>query len=84
MIKVYNSLTKRKEEFHSINKNKVKMYTCGPTVYLTPHIGNMRAYLFMDQLRRVLKYNGYELNGVMNITDVGHLTSDANYGEDKM
>ena len=60
------------------------MYTCGPTVYYFAHIGNLRAYLFMDTLRRVLKYNGYTLKHVMNITDVGHLVSDADEGEDKM
>ena len=83
MVKFYNSLTKKKEEFlpHS---DKVKMYSCGPTVYYYPHIGNMRAYLFMDNIRRVLKYNGYQIDGVINITDVGHLTSDADEGEDKM
>ncbi len=83
MLKLYNSLSRKKEEFKPYSE-KVAMYTCGPTVYYYPHIGNMRAYLFMDNIRRVLKYNGYELNGVMNITDVGHLTSDADEGEDKM
>lgn len=83
MLKLYNSLTRQKEEFKPYGE-KVNMYSCGPTVYYYPHIGNMRAYLFMDNLRRVLKYNGYELNGVMNITDVGHLTSDADEGDDKM
>ncbi len=84
MIKLYNSLTKSLEELHPIEKNVVKMYSCGPTVYLLPHIGNMRAYIFVDTLRRVIKYNGYKINGVMNITDVGHLTSDSDDGEDKM
>lgn len=83
MIKFFNSLTRQKEEFIPYGK-VVKMYSCGPTVYSYPHIGNMRAYLFMDNIRRVLKYNGYEIDGVMNITDVGHLTSDADEGEDKM
>lgn len=83
MLKLYNSLTRVKEEFKPYGE-KVNMYSCGPTVYYYPHIGNMRAYLFMDNLRRVLKYNGYEINGVMNITDVGHLTSDADEGDDKM
>ena len=64
--------------------NTVRIYSCGPTVYSYAHIGNFRAYIFMDNLRRVLKYNGYNLNHVMNITDVGHLTSDADEGEDKM
>lgn len=84
MIKLYNSLTKQMEELHPIEDGVVKMYSCGPTVYLLPHIGNMRAYIFVDTLRRVIKYNGYRLNGVMNITDVGHLTSDSDNGEDKM
>ena len=84
MLKFFNSLTRKKEEFVPYDKNTVRMYSCGPTVYSYPHIGNMRAYLFMDNIRRVLKYNGYKINGVMNITDVGHLTSDADEGEDKM
>ena len=84
MIKLYNTLYKKVTEFKPYNENKVKMYTCGPTVYFYSHIGNMRAYLFMDLLRRTLKYNGYEIEGVINITDVGHLTSDADEGEDKM
>lgn len=84
MLKLYNSLTNRKEKFESLNEGLVKMYTCGPTVYYYQHIGNMRAYIFMDSLRRVLKYNGYKIKGVMNVTDVGHLTSDADSGEDKM
>ena len=83
MIKFYNSLTRKKEEI-KVENNTVKMYSCGPTVYYYPHIGNFRAYLFMDNIRRVLKYNGFNINGVMNITDVGHLTSDADEGEDKM
>ena len=83
MVKFYNSLTRRKEEVPS-HAGVVKMYSCGPTVYYYPHIGNFRAYLFMDNIRRVLKYNGYKLVGVMNITDVGHMTSDADEGEDKM
>lgn len=83
-INFYNTLTKKKEEFRPISEGKVCMYSCGPTVYDYAHIGNLRAYLFMDSLRRVLKYNGYELKHVMNITDVGHLVSDADDGEDKM
>jgi len=83
-IKLYNTLTRKKEEFIPIDKKEVKIYTCGPTVYYFAHIGNLRAYLFMDNLRRVLKYNGYKLKHVMNITDVGHLVSDADEGEDKM
>lgn len=84
MIKLYNSLTKTNEELKPINGDLVKMYSCGPTVYMHPHIGNMRAYIFMDTLRRVIKYNGYKILGCMNITDVGHLTDDADDGEDKM
>ena len=83
-IYFYNTLTKKKEKFVPIDGRQVKMYSCGPTVYYYAHIGNLRAYLFMDNLRRVLKYNGYELKHVMNITDVGHLVSDADEGEDKM
>lgn len=86
MLKLYNTLTRKKEEFKPINEEEklVKIYTCGPTVYNYAHIGNMRAYVFMDTLRKVLRYNGYNLLHVMNITDVGHLTSDADEGEDKM
>lgn len=84
MLKIYNTLTRKKEEFNPINENEVRIYSCGPTVYFYAHIGNYRAYLFMDTLRRVLKYNGYKLKHVMNITDVGHLVSDADEGEDKM
>ena len=84
MIQFYNTLTRKKEEFVPINPKEVNIYTCGPTVYYYAHIGNLRAYLFMDTLRRVLKYNGYNLKHVMNITDVGHLVSDADEGEDKM
>lgn len=83
-LKLYNTLTHKKEEFKPIDRNFVKIYSCGPTVYNYAHIGNFRAYIFMDILRRVLKYNGYNLKHVMNITDVGHLESDADEGEDKM
>lgn len=83
-IFLYNTLSREKEIFKSIDNKKVKIYTCGPTVYYYAHIGNLRAYLFMDTLRRVLKYNGYSLTHAMNITDVGHLVSDADEGEDKM
>lgn len=83
-MKIYNTLTRKKEEFKPINEKEIRMYSCGPTVYYFAHIGNLRAYLFMDNLRRVLKYNGYNLKHVMNITDVGHLVSDADEGEDKM
>ena len=80
----YNTLTGKKEKFIPINKNEVKMYSCGPTVYSYAHIGNFRTYIFVDSLRRTLQYNGYKMKHVMNITDVGHLTSDADTGEDKM
>lgn len=83
-IYFYNTLTKKKEKFTPLDEKEVRLYTCGPTVYYDAHIGNLRAYLFMDSLRRTLKYNGYKLKHVMNITDVGHLTSDADEGEDKM
>ncbi len=84
MLKLYNTLTRKKEVFKPIKKTKVGLYTCGPTVYWFAHIGNLRTYLFEDILKRVLKYNGYKVKHVMNITDVGHLTSDADTGEDKM
>ena len=82
---VYNSLTKRKEAFRSLEPNIVRMYNCGPTVYSRAHIGNFRAYLFADTLRRWLEHQGFEVRQVMNITDVGHLTDDdAGEGEDKI
>ena len=84
MLKIFNSLTKKIEPLKTREEGVVNMYSCGPTVYYYPHVGNFRAYLFMDNIRRVLKYNGYKINGVMNITDVGHLTSDADEGDDKM
>ena len=84
MLKFYNTLSRKKEELVPISDKAVTMYSCGPTVYNYAHIGNLRAYMFMDTLRRVLKYNGYKLKGVMNITDVGHLLSDGDEGEDKM
>lgn len=83
-LKLYNTLTRNKEEFKPLEGNEVRIYTCGPTVYSFAHIGNFRTYVFMDTLRRVLKVNGYKLKHVMNITDVGHLESDADEGEDKM
>ena len=83
-IYFYNTLTKNKELFKSIESGKAKIYSCGPTVYKDATIGNMRTNLFQDTLRRVLRYNGYELKHVMNITDVGHLVSDGDEGEDKM
>jgi len=83
-LELYNTLTRQKEEFETINKDEVRMYSCGPTVYKDATIGNMRTNIFQDILRRVLKYNGYTLKHVMNITDVGHLVSDGDEGEDKM
>ena len=83
-IKLYNTLTRTKEDFVPLDKNAVRIYSCGPTVYSYAHIGNFRTYIFMDNLRRMLEYNGYKLKHVMNITDVGHLESDADEGEDKM
>lgn len=84
MVKLFNSLTKKVEEFKPIHFPKVGLYTCGPTVYQFAHIGNFRAYATADILVRVLQYNGYDVNSVMNITDVGHLVSDADTGEDKL
>ena len=81
---LYNTLTRKKEEFTIPAGKPVKIYSCGPTVYNFAHIGNLRTYIFMDMLRRVLKNNGYQLLHVMNITDVGHLVSDEDEGEDKM
>ena len=83
-VKLYNTLTRQKSDFVPIHGNEVRIYSCGPTVYSYAHIGNFRAYTFMDNLRRVLEYNGYTLKHVMNITDVGHLESDSDEGEDKM
>ena len=83
-IYFYNTLTKTKEKFVPINKEEVRMYSCGPTVYKDASIGNMRTYIMNDIIRRVLKYNGYKVKHAMNITDVGHLVSDADEGEDKM
>ena len=83
-MKLYNSLTRTKEEFTTHTPNEVKMYTCGPTVYHFAHIGNLRTYMMEDVLEKYLRYSGYAVDRVMNITDVGHLTSDADTGEDKM
>lgn len=83
-IYFYNTLTRKKELFKPIDERKIRMYSCGPTVYKDATIGNMRTNIFQDVLRRVLKYNGYKLKHAMNITDVGHLVSDGDEGEDKM
>jgi cysteinyl-tRNA synthetase len=84
MIKLYNTLTRKKEIFRPLKDKKVGLYTCGPTVYWFAHIGNLRTYIFEDILKRVLIYNGYKVKHVMNITDVGHLVSDQDVGEDKI
>ena len=83
-IRLYNTASRKKEVFKPIRKNTVYIYMCGPTVYDYAHIGHFFAYVFVDTLRRVLKFNGFRLKDQMNITDVGHLTSDADTGEDKM
>jgi len=84
MLKLYNTLNRKKQVFKPLKNKKVGLYTCGPTVYWFAHIGNLRTYIFEDILKRVLKYNNYKVKHVMNITDVGHLTSDSDTGEDKM
>jgi cysteinyl-tRNA synthetase len=83
-IQLYNSLERKKSEFSPIQPGKVGLYTCGPTVYNFAHIGNLRTYIFEDILKRVLRYNDFQVKHVMNITDVGHLTGDRDMGEDKM
>jgi cysteinyl-tRNA synthetase len=82
-MKVYNTLTRQKEELHTVEPGRVKIYTCGPTVYMFAHAGNFRAYVFSDTLRRALEYLGYQVEHVVNVTDVGHLTTDDDMGEDK-
>jgi cysteinyl-tRNA synthetase len=84
MLKLYNALTRKKEEFKPIKDGKVGLYSCGPTVYWFGHVGNMRSFLFSDILKRVLMYNGFDVKHVINVTDVGHLTSDSDEGEDKV
>lgn len=83
-LTLYNTLGRAHQEFKPMKEGTVSLYTCGPTVYFYAHIGNLRTYIFEDILRRVLEFNGYKVNHVMNITDVGHLTSDADEGDDKM
>ena len=83
-IYLYNTLTRTKDLFKPLDEKEVRMYSCGPTVYKDATIGNMRTNIFQDVLRRILKYNGYKIKHVMNITDVGHLVSDGDEGEDKM
>ncbi len=83
-MKLYNSITKTKDDFYTHEPGVVKMYTCGPTVYHFAHIGNLRSYIMEDVLQKALEHEGYNVQRCMNITDVGHLTSDADTGEDKM
>ena len=83
-MKFYNSLTKQVQEFKPRDENQVSIYTCGPTVYHFAHIGNLRTYIMQDILVKALKFGGYNVKRVMNITDVGHLTDEGDYGEDKM
>ena len=83
-MELYNTLSHKVEEFVPHTPGKVKLYTCGPTVYHYAHIGNLRSYIMEDVLEKYLRYAGYEVDRVMNITDVGHLASDADTGEDKM
>lgn len=84
MLKIYNTLSRQAEDIKPISDKKIGLYACGPTVYNFAHIGNLRTYVFEDVLRRVLEYDGYQVTHAMNITDVGHLVSDADEGEDKM
>jgi cysteinyl-tRNA synthetase len=84
VIKFYNTLTRKKDEFIPLHEGAVGMYNCGPTVYHYAHIGNLRAYVFADILRKTLEYHGYDVTQIINITDVGHLVSDEDEGEDKM
>jgi len=84
MLKLYNTFTRKKEVFKPLKGKEVGMYNCGPTVYWYQHIGNLRTYLFSDILKKVLEFNGLKVKQVMNVTDVGHLTSDADTGEDKI
>lgn len=83
-LKLFNSLSRQIETFDSVHPGEARVYSCGPTVYNYPHIGNMRAYVFADVLGRTLSFKGYKLSHVINITDVGHLTDDADAGEDKL
>ncbi|TKF30248.1 cysteine--tRNA ligase, partial [Vibrio sp. F13] len=83
-LQLFNTLNRTLSPFYTIQPRKVGLYACGPTVYDYAHVGNLRTYLFVDVLKRVLQINGYQVNHVMNITDVGHLVSDGDTGEDKM
>lgn len=83
-IKLFNKLTKSVDVFTPVKEGKVGIYSCGPTVYHYAHIGNMRSMIFADTLIRMFRYAGYDVNWVMNITDVGHLKGDGDFGDDKM
>jgi len=83
-VQIFNTMTRKKEEFQPLEPGKVRLYTCGPTVYMYVTIGNLRSFVCEDLLRRYLEYRGYEVSHVMNITDVGHLTEDEETGEDKL
>lgn len=83
-LQLYDTYSRQLRDFEPLHPPNVDLYTCGPTVYDYAHIGNLRTYIFEDILRRVLEFNAYTVRHVMNITDVGHLTSDADEGEDKM
>ena len=83
-LQLYNTLGRKLETFAPLHGKGVGLYTCGPTVYSTPHIGNFRTYIFEDILRRTLEFNGYKVKQVMNVTDVGHLTGDGDMGTDKI
>ena len=84
VLMLYNTLSRKKEVFKPIKKGEVRLYTCGPTVYWFAHVGNLRSYLFSDTLSRVLEFDGYNVKKIINVTDVGHLTSDSDEGDDKM
>jgi len=84
VLKLYNTLSRKKEIFKPIKEGEVSIYTCGPTVYWFAHVGNFRSYIFSDILRRILEYNDYKVKHVINVTDVGHLTSDSDTGDDKL
>ncbi len=83
-MKLFNTLGAKKLTFKPLRTGKVSFYACGPTVYWSPHIGNMRTYVFEDILRRTLEYGGYKVKHIMNVTDVGHLVGDSDTGADKV
>ena len=83
-LRLFNTMGRKMEDFNPITEGKVGFYGCGPTVYNYAHIGNLRAYVFLDTLDRTLRFLGYDINHVMNVTDIGHLSGDADDGEDKM